>query len=238
MKFSFIQFNWLYFLIGINCLIFIVAFVVQSKLGFDVNLFYLFGGLVPSKVFTGSLWLLVTANFFHLDILHFAFNMISLYKIGEIVNYYYDGRKLFTTFILGGISGTVLSYFSAYLTHSDILSLGASAGIFALVGLLLGGTLRRNRYGMDLPFSAAEILPFAIISFLFGFLPGMNINNWAHLGGVVGGVFLGLILNNSMAVHINRIEKFVGESLFVISFIFFIVSYVALIANAYHLVFA
>ncbi len=230
-----IQLSALNFLLVLNVVIFIIAFLLNSSVGFDNNLFYLMGGQITTRITTGSWWLLTTANFFHIEILHFAFNIISLYRIGQLVEYYYDGKKLFTTYVLGGIGGVWMSYLVSLLLNQNIFSLGASASIFALVGLLLGGTFRKNRFGRDLPFSTRDLLPFVFIAFVFGLMPGFNINNWAHLGGLITGVILGLLIPNSLVRVDNRIEVLITKVLFWISVVIFTLSYAALLFNAYNL---
>lgn len=230
-----IQFSALNLLILLNLVIFVIAFLLNSSVGFDNNLFYLMGGQVTSRITAGSLWLLVTANFFHIELLHFVFNIISLYRIGQLVEYYYDSKKLFTVYVLGGVGGVLLSYLTSLIFHQNIFSLGASASIFSLVGLLLGGTFRKNRFGRDLPFSTTDLLPFVLIAFVFGFMPGLNINNWAHLGGLLTGIILGLVIPNSLTRSTNNFENYTIKFLFWVSMIIFILSYGALIFNAYNL---
>lgn len=230
-----IQFNTLTLLLGINLLIFVLAFLVDQSVGFDGALFYIFGGQVTSQIRQGDLWLLVTANFFHIDILHFVFNFYSLYRIGQLVEYYYDGRKIFLTYILGGTGGVWLSYIMSLITNQNVYSLGASASIFALIGLLLGGTFRKNRYGRDLPFNTRDLLPFVVVAFLFGVMPGLNINNWAHLGGLISGVILGFLIPNSLIKISNKFEKSLSTVLFWGAVIIFSLSYIALLINAYNL---
>lgn len=230
-----LQFNLLTFLLGLNLVIFVLAFLLDNVVGFDATLFYLFGGQVTSRISLGDWWLLVTANFFHIDLLHFIFNIISLYRIGQLSLYYYDAKKVFLTYILGGVGGVGLSYLISLLTNQNIYSLGASASIFALIGLLLGGTFRRNRFGRELPFSARDLLPFVLIAFLFGFMPGLNINNWAHLGGLITGIILGFLLPNSLVRVDNKIDIGITRVLFWFSLVAFILSYIALIYNAYNL---
>lgn len=230
-----LQFNILTSLLGLNLVIFVLAFLLDNIIGFDASLFYLFGGQVTSRISLGDWWLLVTANFFHIDLLHFIFNAFSLYRIGQLAMYYYDSKKVFLTYILGGMGGVGLSYLISLLLNQNIYSLGASASIFALIGLLLGGTFRRNRFGRELPFSARDLLPFVLIAFLFGFMPGLNINNWAHLGGLITGIVLGFVLPNSLVRIDSKFDLGVSKLLFWFSVCAFILSYGALIYNAFNI---
>jgi len=235
------KFNSLYFLLLVNSIIFIFAFLVQTK-GFDSKFFYLFGGEITSKIFGGDIWLLLTSNFFHLDILHFILNMYALWKIGEAIMTYYDGKKLFFIYIFGGIAGSLLTFLislPSFITNgesSNVFSLGASGSIFAMVGLLLGGTLRKNRFGTGLPFKTSDILIFALPSFLLGLTPGLNINNWAHVGGLLSGILLGLLLR-PVGNYESKTEEKIFTFIYYLSLIIFFLSYLFLAVNAYKLIF-
>jgi len=235
-----IKINTLTVLLAINVVIFLLTLLIQFH-GFDEKLFFLFGGEITSRIFQGDLWLLVTFNFFHLDILHFALNIYALYRIGEIVNNFYGGRKLFFTYIIGGIAGALLSYIislPAFLgSSSDMLSLGASGSIMGLIGLLLGGSLRKYRYGNELPFRPVDILIFVLPTFILGLSPELNINNWAHIGGFAAGTVLGLLFSHSFGNVESRRERIVSNIVYYICIGILLLSYLALLVNAYRMIF-
>lgn len=233
-----IQLNSLTFLLGFNLIVFLLGILLTS-LSSNQNwavIFEVLGGQMSSRIYQGDLWQLITANFFHLDLLHFIFNMFSLYKIGELVLAFYNGKKLFLTYIFGGLFAVTLSYFTSLLTLDNIYSLGASGSIFALVGLLLGGTLKKNRFGIDLPFSFNDILPFVAISFILGFLPGLNINNWAHFGGLLSGFIIGLLLPNSLSRYKEDFYKTIIDLVYYLSVFIFVISYLFLILNFFNVI--
>lgn len=231
------KFSNLFFLIYVITFIFIAALLVQFRMNgdFTVSMFYAFGGEIPSRIAQGDIWLLVTANFFHIDVIHYIFNLISLKRIGDLVENFYDGRLLFSVFMLSGIGGTLLTYIVALITRVEFYSLGASAGVFGLVGLLVGGSLKKYRYGLELPFSVMDILPFVAIAFLFGFLPGLNVNNWAHLGGFVVGVISGLIFSNNYNKE-HRILESSRNILYYLSVAAFVLSYAILLINFFSII--
>ncbi len=224
-------------LLGVNLIVFLLALVAQSTVGFDGNLFYIFGGLDATKVYSGSLWLLITSAFFHIEILHFGFNFYVLYKVGQVVENLYDNKVLFLTYILGALGGSILSYATSYFWGQNLYSLGASGAIFALIGLLVGGSLKRNRYSIDLPISTRDLLPIIIIALGVGLIPGSNINNWAHIGGLLTGIVLGLLIKHSLGGYRFKTEELVRNILYYISLIIFIGSYIALLYNAFNIIF-
>lgn len=231
-----ISLNSLNVLIFLNILIFIFAIFITNNLGLDKNMFTILGGLSTDDINNGALYQLVTANFLHIQVLHFIFNMYSLIVVGRLVDYFYGGKKLLITYVIGGIAASLLTYLGGMIEQSNILSLGASGSIFALVGLLIGGVLKKPRYGMDLPFSLGEILPFVIISLSLGFIPGSSINNWAHLGGLIAGILLGFLLktlNNEifdrMERSIVKVTDFIVKIILGISFITLLIIFLQLI---------
>lgn len=238
MKIEFrLQINALTLLVALNFIIFFLAVVVQSTLGFDSNFFYIFGGLDVHRVYSGSYWLLITSAFFHLEIIHFLLNIYALYKIGQAVANYYSDRVLMITYIFGALGGSLLSYFISFFGGGNLYSLGASGAIFALLGLLVGGSLKRSRYGVDLPFSIWDILPAVLFSLWFGFIPGSQINNWAHIGGLLTGIVLGMIIKHSVGSYKSKFDKGLEKALYFISLILLIGSSLALIYNAIMIIF-
>jgi rhomboid protease GluP len=236
MEFRF-KINALFILLGLNAVIFLLALLTQSAFGFDDQLFYIFGGLITPLVAQGDFWLMITSAFFHLDFLHFIINMYSLFRLGQIVQFYYDDKTLFLTYIFGALGGSLLSHFASIYLGNSPFSLGASAGIIALIGLLFGGSFRKRRYGSELPFSIGDILPVVIFSFWIGLIPGSRINNWAHLGGFLAGTIIGMLINHSMNNFASRFEVTSKKVLYLLAVAIFIVSFIMLIANAVNMFF-
>jgi rhomboid protease GluP len=145
---------------------------------------------VSSRVRGGELWRLVSASFLHGGLVHLAVNGLALSAIGPTVERLY-GRTLFLLiFVLGGAAG-----FAASTALVEQPSLGASAGIFALLGVLLGFALRHHRR-IPPPARRAmirEILTVAALNLALGLMVPF-IDNAAHGGGFAGGLALGLLL--------------------------------------------
>lgn len=240
-----LQFNALSFLLGINIIVFLIALAFQFLIPnfngdnseiYLSQLFGILGGMSYYGISFGRIWTIVTANFLHIDILHFALNMFSLYSIGQHVYNFYGGKKLFSTYILGGIAGMLLTLFIDFFLGTTTATLGASGSIFALAGLLLGGTIRKKRFGSELPFNFVEIFPLVLVSLLYGFIPGTGINNFAHIGGLITGIILGLIFKNDLGDHQNRVDLGVENSTYYFSVFAFTISYILLIITSISLI--
>jgi len=233
-----IQFNTLTFLLAINLALFLIANVLLSisSTGNQYPLLSLLGGYDFFKVTAGELWLLITSGFLHFQLFHFIINMYSLFRLGSIVSQIYSDKILYGVYIFGALGGSLLtllvSLIELFFTSSSVnyFSVGASSAIFALIGLLLGGTLRKSRYGFDFPFSFSDILPVIIFSLLIGLIPGSNINNWAHLGGLIIGVVMGLIISHAGGFR-TGLSNFFEKSMYNIAVVIGGFSFFALIAN-------
>jgi rhomboid protease GluP len=155
--------------------------------------------------------------------------MLALYQIGFLVEQFYNSRKILIVYILGGIVGSIATFVLSRLQGENIASLGASGAIFAMLGLLIGGTFKRQRYGTSLPFTKESFYPTLVFAFLISFLPGIN---WmAHLGGFVAGVWLGYIFENSLIPFQRTQDVKLEKGLFTVSIGIFVVSYALLVGN-------
>ncbi|MBQ9011351.1 MAG: rhomboid family intramembrane serine protease [Bacilli bacterium] len=88
--------------------------------------------------------------------------------------------KLLIVDLLSGLAGSVLSIF-----FGNGISVGASGAIFGLLGALLYFGYHYRVYLETV--IKSQIIPLIILNLLIGFsTPG--IDNWAHIGGLIGGI--------------------------------------------------
>jgi rhomboid protease GluP len=146
----------------------------------------------------GQWWRLFTAMFLHIGILHVGLNSWALYLLGREAEQLYGRLRFLIIYLLAGLTGSVASMtVLPALTH---VSAGASGAIFGIIGVLLAYYLRyRNQLGAA---GRAQLYNIALIAALNLFLSSQipNIDNWAHLGGLIGGTTLGLLLAPSYQV--------------------------------------
>jgi len=154
---------------------------------------FLFGasGAVPVFVF-GRWWTVLSAGWLHAGILHIVFNMMWIRDLARpTVDLYGPGRTVIL-YVLSGVAGFLAS--SVAGAYFDFLpgplrgagfTVGASAPLFGLLGALLQ---YGHRTGSSMATERAKGLALSLL--IFGFImPG--IDNWAHLGGLAGGYFVG-----------------------------------------------
>ena len=147
-----------------------------------------FGAMFGPLIADGEFWRLFTAMFLHVGLMHLLFNAFGLFIFGRVVERIY-GPVLFTIiYVVAGLSGSVASY----LLNSIVIGAGASGAIFGVLGALAAFLVAtRDVQGEMGRQNLSGILVIAAINLFFGFAtPG--IDNWAHMGGFVGGFALGM----------------------------------------------
>lgn len=165
-----------YALITINILIFIMC---HLNINF-ANQMILINNHEYYRIFTSF--------FTHYDIFHLLFNMYALYIIGAQIESFYGKCKYLIIYL---ISGIVASLTSLVFLPSGSYSLGASGAIFGLMGsLLYFGYNYRLYLGSVL---TKQIIPLILANLFIGFM-FPNIDNAAHIGGLIGGIFISMAM--------------------------------------------
>lgn len=172
-------------LIGVCVLVFILMYIIGNG-SEDVGTLLLFGANYKELVQSGQVWRLVTSIFLHIGIIHLIVNMYALWVIGHQMESFLGKLKYLIVFLGSGIIGSLLSV----TVHSGITA-GASGAIFGLLGsLLYFGYHYRLYLGTVLK---TQVIPIIILNLIIGFtLPG--IDNFGHIGGLVGGYLLTMTL--------------------------------------------
>jgi rhomboid protease GluP len=164
-----------YVIIGIT----VAIFVLQQVTDLPIILFIKSNNLIRA----GEVWRLLTPMLLHGSLAHIGFNMYALLSFGTGLERYFGHGRFLLLYILGAFAGNVASFL---LTKAD--SLGASTAIFGLLGAE-AVFLIQNRKVFPGRFRSAigNIIFIAAINlFIIGALPG--IDNWGHIGGLLGGL--------------------------------------------------
>lgn len=172
-------------LISICVIMFLLMYILGNG-SEDVGTLLLFGANYKPLVQAGQVWRLLTSVFLHIGIIHLIVNMYALFIIGKQLENFLGKWKYLIVFLGSGIIGSLLSV----VLHTSI-SAGASGAIFGLLGsLLYFGYHYRLYLGSVLK---TQVIPVILLNLMIGFLlPG--IDNFAHIGGLVGGYFLTMML--------------------------------------------
>ncbi len=190
-----------YVLLAINIIVFILSFFYNVIPLFAVN---------RTAIVNGEYYRLITGTFLHNSILHLVFNCYALYIIGMQLESFLGRWKYLVVYLLSGLAGSMLSIF-----FSNAYSIGASGAIFGMLGSL---TYFGYHYRVYLDSVVkSQIIPLIVLNLLLGFAFAY-VDNWAHIGGLIGGVL------STMAVGIKykstRFEKVNGIILYLIYTLF------------------
>ena len=169
-----------YTLLGVTIFIYILQIATQFLLGYDLPVYY--GLKVNALIAQGQVWRLFTPMFLHGSILHIAFNMYALWKIGPHLERYYGHGRYLGLYLISGFGGNVFS-----MMFTEASSLGSSTAIFGLLGAQ-GVFFHHNRdvFGPAFRQALNNIISIAMVNLVIGLSPG--IDNWGHVGGLIGGV--------------------------------------------------
>ena len=135
----------------------------------------------------GQLWRLLTPALVHGSLPHIAFNMYALLSFGTGLERHFGHGRFLLLYVLGAFSGNVLSFF-----FSPAPSVGASTAIFGLLGAEAIFLIQnRKLFAGQFRSAIGNIIFIAAINlFIIGALPG--IDNWGHIGGLLGGLIFTL----------------------------------------------
>ncbi|MBE5882220.1 MAG: rhomboid family intramembrane serine protease [Lachnospiraceae bacterium] len=133
----------------------------------------------------------ITSVFLHADVYHLSGNMIYLYTLGDIVERELGHVKYFVLYMLSGLAGNIMSMAFSIVMNDFTPSLGASGAIFGITGALLWIVIR-NR-GRHEEITIPKIIFLIAYSLYNGFV-STNVDNAAHVGGLIGGFVLAILL--------------------------------------------
>ncbi len=169
-----------YTFLVLTVLVFLAQILSETIFGNDLPALY--GMKINSFILAGQWWRLLTPILLHGSILHIGFNMYALYVIGPGLESQFGHGRFLLVYLLSGFAGNVAS-----MIFSDAPSLGASTSIFGLIGAQ-AVFLYQNRelFGERAQAALRSIVMIAVINLIIGLQP--QIDNWGHIGGLVGGL--------------------------------------------------
>jgi membrane associated rhomboid family serine protease len=140
--------------------------------------------LFGPAVADGQLYRLVTSGFIHYGLVHILFNMVILYRFGEMLEAAVGPVRLACLYVASLLAGS----FGALLLTPHALTGGASGAVFGLIGAAAIGLHQR---GVDVWQSGVGglIVVNLVLTFVIG---GISIGG--HLGGLAGGFLVGAFM--------------------------------------------
>jgi rhomboid protease GluP len=144
------------------------------------------GAIYGPSVKAGEWWRIVSGAFLHGGLLHVSLNMFALFQVGTFLEMLVGSRRMLLAYFLSMIgSGIAVVLFSP-----DQPTVGASGAIFGVFGALAAIGLRLGPRGRGL---VQQTVPIILLNLALGFtIP--NISNVGHIGGLLTGFVVGLML--------------------------------------------
>jgi len=171
-------------IIAVTVVISITAILTQE--GPDGALVYQALWLDKALIAAGEYWRLWTVTLVHGDIIHLAFNMYALWIVGPLVERWYGQIRMLVFYLACAATGSVASF----VFGGAGVSVGASGAIFGLFGVLAAASWIHKPVDQYARGVAMQIGVLIVINLAFGFA-NAGIDNAAHIGGLLGGLWLG-----------------------------------------------
>lgn len=167
----------------------VISLIVEftGPLGFEVlQLLW----LNKVAVAEGELWRLWTVVLVHGGVLHLLFNMYALWLSGPLVERLYGRWRFVVFYLVFALGGSLASFAFSGAQYA----VGASGAIFGLFGLLFA-VERVHKPVIDRQSRAflSQLGALLVVNLIFGFVIP-NIDNWAHIGGLVTGLVVGALI--------------------------------------------
>ncbi|KAK9710690.1 hypothetical protein K7432_008251 [Basidiobolus ranarum] len=162
-----------------------------------------FHGAAPNQWFR-----FITPIFLHGGVLHYIMNMV--YQLGNGAQMERDMGpfRMALLYMISGIGGFI---FGANFAPPNMPSVGASGALFGLIGCQVVDLVQHWRLIENPCRELTKMIILLIINFALGLLP--SIDNFAHIGGFICGIFSSLLLLPT--IHISSADKWIKRGLMV-----------------------
>jgi len=175
-------------LIAVMTAIHVGLFTEYSETG---NLRLFRAGAAHSEMH-GQWWRTISPMYLHASWSHLIGNMVALLEFGRGVEQLFGAGWMMALFVATGVCGEWMTSLAQPLSFG----IGASGAVFGMAGVLAAVYLFR-RAKLSLRYRSHVFVggSFALLQLLEGLSnPVSGINNWAHLGGFIGGFAIGSLL--------------------------------------------
>lgn len=172
-------------LVAVNVIVYLIC-------TFTGNLLYNIGELDAAAVLLrGEYGRIIYSMFLHAGTDHLFNNMVILFFLGAMIEKVTGHIQLLLIYLLSGIGANICSLLYKVMTMDSMVSVGASGAIFGLDGVLLAWILLDRQAMPDV--TPRRVLLMIVLSLYSGFT-AHNIDNAAHVGGLLTGFTAGALL--------------------------------------------
>jgi len=171
-------------------------------------------GAIPWR--HGRWWTIFTAIYLHGSLLHILFNVLWIRQLGPAVENLYGPARLVIIYTIAGALGFLASSLAGVP-----FTVGASGSIFGLLGAMVA--FGRRRGGTFGSMVLKQYGQWALVLFLLGFFMA-GVDNFAHVGGFVGGLAAGLVLSFSDRREESLVERIAAGGLIALNALAFVLA--------------
>lgn len=204
-----------YWLIAVN----VILYVIPVLFGLYDDLIANFSVWGPA-IREGQTYRLLTGIFLHGGFVHLLFNCYALYVIGSQVENFLGRIKFLIIYLVAGVSGALFS-----MIFGNYASVGASGAIFGLMGALVHFGYHYRVYLGNVVKS--QIIPLILLNLFLGFMMS-GVDNFAHIGGLIGGSLMAIALGvKDKSSWFERINGWIITGIFLAFSIYMAFIYIA-----------
>ena len=145
----------------------------------------------PLVIERGEYYRLITSTFMHFGINHIMNNMLILFILGDNLERALGHIKYLFFYLICGVGANVASMVINLSGYRNVVSAGASGAIFGVIGGLLYAVAVNRGQLEDL--STRQLVVVILCSLYFGFT-STGVDNAAHIGGLIIGIIMGVVL--------------------------------------------
>lgn len=135
----------------------------------------------------GEYYRFFTSMFMHGGIDHIFSNMIFLAALGEMLERVIGHVRFAILYLLSGVGGSLFSIANVVLSGNHYTAIGASGAVFGLIGAMIILVVINNGHYQGI--SIRRML-FAIAYMVYSGMRSNNVDNAAHIGGLISGVLI------------------------------------------------
>jgi membrane associated rhomboid family serine protease len=198
-------------LLAANIALFVVEIIasggrVNLWAGFPPQKLVDLGAMLPVAVAQNhQYWRLITVMFLHASLLHILFNMYALYLFGYLIENAFGKARFIAIYFVSGFLASVSSYL---FINPNSPGVGASGAIFGLLGAWVAYNYRRRGTPIASLYLRNALFIIALNLFL-GFSIA-NIDNSAHIGGLIAGIACGAVAEGWGRRETRRVVAIAG----------------------------
>ena len=181
---------------NVTTILVVINFIVFCLTRFLMPSLTYYLALVPRYIlYRHWYWQFLTYMFVHGSVSHFLFNMLSLYIFGSALERRIGSREFTLYYLLCGTLCGVASYAMYYLANTNVVLLGASGAIYALLILFSALYPRAVIYVFGIiPVQAPLlIIIYSVIELAGGLFSYDGVAHMTHLFGLLFGLIYMLV---------------------------------------------